>query len=446
MNIVVLSGGSGVRLWPLSNESRSKQFLKVLSDGEGRKESIACRMYGQLCHAERDANVLFVIGTGQENEIRKQLGNQIPILVEPERRGTFPAVLLACSDLLYRKQCKKTDVVLVIPVDVSADYHYYSLLKKMEEKAEKGEGDLILMGVVPHYPSAKYGYILKGKQDGYAGGFIEKPSENRAGELIRQGALWNAGVFAFRIGFLEQVLEKMGYSGHLEDYPEIRKNYPEFEKISFDKAVAEKCKSVGYVENPGKWMDLGTWNTLTEEMRDEKNGEVIMGEECCNTHVINELSIPMVVLGAKNMVVAASPDGILVSDKHKSSYLAPYVEQVKNRPMYEERGWGEYKVLDYIQYEDGTRSLTKHLTIEKGQKISYQSHNMRDEIWTIVDGTGELLMDGKTRIVERGDVAHILKGQKHALRALTTLHFIEVQIGSELVEEDIQRYEWEWDE
>lgn len=446
MKVVVLSGGSGSRLWPLSNESRSKQFLKVLSDANGEKESMAYRMYRQLRLANRNTDILFLIGASQENEVKKQLGSRVSVVIEPDRRGTFPAVLLACSDLLYQKKCTGDDVVVVIPVDVGASDYYYSLLSEMEKRAAKGEAELILMGITPTYPSAKYGYILKGKEAGYAAGFVEKPTEEAAAELMRQGALWNAGVFAFQISFLQRVLADMGCPVSLEDYPEVVRRYAEFEKESFDKAVVEKCTSVGYVENKEAWRDLGTWNTLTEEMQDVKSGEVIMGEECENTHVINELSIPIVVLGAKDMVVAASPDGILVSDKHKSSYLSPYVEQVKNRPMYEERGWGEYKVLDYIQYEDGSRSLTKHLTIEPGQKISYQSHSMRDEIWTIVDGMGELLIDGQVRVVKRGDIAHIIKGQKHAMRALTTLHFIEVQIGNELIEEDIKRYEWEWNE
>lgn len=446
MKVVVLSGGSGSRLWPLSNESRSKQFLKVLSDDKGEKESMACRMYRQLRQAEPDANILFLIGESQENEVKKQLGDKVAVVTEPQRRGTFPAVVLACSAFLRDGQCSPEDVVIVVPVDVEASDYYYTLLSQMEAVVKKGQADIVLMGITPTYPSAKYGYILRGNTEGRAGGFVEKPTEAQAEKLIADGALWNAGVFAFRIGFLQKALKEMGVLVSLEDYEGILQEYGALEKASFDKAVVEKCGFVGYVENPENWKDLGTWNTLTEEMGDEKNGEVILGEECENTHVINELSIPMVVLGAKDMIVAASPDGILVSDKHKSSYLAPYVEQVKDRPMYEERDWGEYKVLDYIQYEDGSKSLTKHLTIEPGQKISYQSHAMRDEIWTIVDGTGELLIDGQIRVVKRGDIAHILKGQKHAMRAVTTLHFIEVQIGKELIEEDIKRYDWEWNE
>lgn len=175
---------------------------------------------------------------------------------------------------------------------------------------------------------------------------------------------------------------------------------------------------------------------MTEEMEEECIGLVTMGEDTVHTNVINELAIPIVVLGAKDMIVAASPDGILVADKQKSSYLKSYVNGINERPMFEERRWGNYKVLDYIQYEDGTKSLTKHLTIKAGESISYQRHHVRDEIWTIVDGTGDLLIDGHIRNVRRGDVAYITKGQKHAMEAHEgcDLHFIEVQIGTELAE------------
>ena len=199
------------------------------------------------------------------------------------------------------------------------------------------------------------------------------------------------------------------------------------------------------IEYVGNWKDLGTWNTLTEEMEEMYSGKTITGEECENTHIINELAIPIVALGTKDLVIAASYDGILVSDKHKSSYLRPYVEQIEERPMYEERRWGEYRVLDYTQYEDKSKSLTKHLMIEKEKCISYQLHRYRDEIWTIVDGEGKLLIDGEVKTVKRGDVAYIVAGQKHALYATKDLHFIEVQIGKELVEDDIERFEWNWE-
>jgi mannose-1-phosphate guanylyltransferase len=219
-----------------------------------------------------------------------------------------------------------------------------------------------------------------------------------------------------------------------------------FQKISFDYEVAEKAVSVAMILYHGRWKDLGTWNTLSEELDLECIGEVTLGEDTVNTTVINELSIPTVVLGVENLIVAASPDGILISDKQKSSYLKSYVDSLNQRPMYEEGIWGEYKALDYKQYQDGSKSLTKHLTIKAGQFIGYLAHRIRDEILTVVDGSGEVVIDGSVRKVGRGDIIHITKGQRHAIKAYpdNDLQFIEVQIGTELMENDVEAFEWRW--
>lgn len=348
------------------------------------------------------------------------------------------------------KHISLEEPVVVLPVDPYTGQEYFKLLQKMEEAVKEEIADIVLMGINPTYPSGKYGYITPNTQDVKTLGeaevysvkeYVEKPSEEAAEELIAKGAYWNGGVFAFKLGYMLKLIK--GYTD-ITDYQTMRKHYADLKQISFDVEVVEKAKSVAMIPYKQDWKDLGTWNTLTEEMETGGTGEVVIDATTTNTHVINELSIPMVVLGAKDMIIAASPDGILVSDKHQSSYLKPYVDGLNDRPMFEERRWGDYKVLDYVTYEDGTKSLTKHLHMKKGENISYQAHQIRDEIWTIVDGEGELLLDGVVKNVVRGDVAYIKKGQKHALKATTNLHFIEVQIGEDLIEEDILRFEWEW--
>ncbi len=438
MNIVVLSGGSGKRLWPMSNITRSKQFLKVLTNDKGTKESMLQRVYRQIRKVYSDETVLVVAPDFQRDSIYNQIGKNAELVIEPESRNTYPAIALSCAYLYENKKVSLDDVIVVMPVDPYVEEGYFKTFSAMKEEAEKGTADLVLMGIEPTYPSAKYGYICDGNNEI---SFVEKPSEEQAQKLIDEGAWWNAGVFAFRIGFIQEVVEKDGMEF---SYDYLKANFSNLEATSFDYKVVEKTSRLAMIPYKGIWKDLGTWNTLTEEMKEENTGNVRQGEGCKNTHVINELDIPVVVLGTRDLVVAASPDGVLVSDKHKSSYLKPYVEEMGNRPMYEERRWGEYKVLDYVQYDDHTKSLTKHLTIQAGKNISYQVHNHRDEIWTIVDGTGELLIDGQVRKVSRGDVAYITKGQKHAMKAITDLHFIEVQIGVELAEEDIERFEWNW--
>ena len=448
MNIILLSGGSGKRLWPLSNETRSKQFLRLLKNDEQENESMVQRVYRQIRSAGIDAHIVVATGKSQVDSIQSQLGHNVDIVQEPERRDTFPAIALASSYLALEKKMSPDEVVVVLPVDPFAELHYFQTLQKMEAVVQANLANMALMGIRPTYPSAKYGYIVP-DGIGQIGAveyrrvdrFQEKPTEELAAQLIEQGALWNGGVFAFKLGYLMDIVRQ-----HLEfeTYADVYSKYSQLTKISFDYAVVEKESSIAMVEYDGVWKDLGTWNTLTEVMNDAAVGKVIMADTCENSHVINELDIPVTVLGAKNLVIAASPDGILVSDKHQSSYLKPLVDHIQQRPMYEERRWGEYKVLDYTTYGDDSLSLTKHMYIRAGKEISYQSHNVRDEIWTIVDGTGLLVLDGHTRNVRRGDVAYITKGMKHAIKAVTDLHFIEVQIGSELAESDIERYEWEW--
>ena len=449
MNVVLLSGGSGKRLWPLSNEARAKQFLKVLKTENGNNESMLQRVFGQLQKAEIKAEITVAAASLQVDSIRKQLGHDVDLVVEPERRNTYPAIALALASLIHEGKATREDVVLVVPVDVCADIDYFECFKPMQDIVAEKEADLALMGIKPTYPSAKYGYITvktsetAKKYDAYeVQAFEEKPTEERAQRLIEEGAYWNAGVFAVSAGYvLDKVHEEVGQ----DSYEFLMAHYDELENISFDYKIVEKAFNIAMVEYKGEWKDLGTWNTLTEEMDEKYSGKVIAGEACENTHVINELSIPIVTLGTKDIVVAASPDGILISDKQKSSYLKPYVEMLDERPMYEERRWGEYRVLDYTQYEDKSKSLTKHLMIESGKSISYQRHLHRDEIWTVVDGEGKLLIDGVVKQVKRGDVAYIVAGQKHALYATKDLHFIEVQIGKELIEDDIERFEWNWE-
>ena len=151
-------------------------------------------------------------------------------------------------------------------------------------------------------------------------------------------------------------------------------------------------------------------------------------------------------IGTKDLVVAASPDGILVSEKRLSENIKSYADKLKRRPMFEERRWGTYKVIDFVQYPDGFSALTKHLTLNPGASISYQEHSCRDEVWTFIDGEGEIVLDGVRRRVRRGETVYIPKGMKHALRANRSLSFIEVQSGSNLVETDITRYPYDWDQ
>lgn len=442
MNIILLSGGSGKRLWPLSNEVRSKQFLKIFKRADGTHESMVQRMNRMICDIDPDAQITIATFDSQVTSIKAQLGDKVGISIEPCRRDTFPAIALATAYLHDVMHVGMEEAVVVCPVDPYVEEPYFVMLDKLHQQARKGEANLVLMGIEPTYSSEKYGYIIPRTSDALSivDAFKEKPDVPTAEKYISQGALWNAGVFSYKLKYVLDIAESVfGTSS----YTELYNNYANLTKISFDYAVVEKEPKIQVMRFAGEWKDLGTWNTLTEAMSDEVAGNAV-AVDCENTHVINELQIPLVALGVGNLAIAATPDGILVTDKRKSDKLKDYVAD--RRPMYEKRVWGEYQVLDYRIQSDGQNFLTKHLIITPGQHISYQKHAHRTEMWTFVDGTGKLILDGVVTEIGRGDTAYIKPGMKHAIKAVTELHIIEVQVGDELTEEDIERLDWDWEQ
>ena len=440
MNIILLSGGSGKRLWPLSNETMSKQFLRLLRNDFGEKESMVQRVFRQIKEIGIDANVVIATGKSQVESIKSQLGDNVDIVVEPERRNTFPAILLASAFLKYKKNVSDDNTVLVLPVDPYTENTYFETLLKMDKVIQSSKADITLMGITPTYPSEKYGYIICDNSNNEVKNvvrFQEKPTLEKAKQLLKDGAFWNAGVFGFKLKYIMKILNE---NISINSYEELYRNFSQLKKNSFDYEVVEKASSINMIPYAGQWKDLGTWNTLTEEMP-YNHGNVITGEGNENVSIINVEGKPVVVLGLKDAVVVNSTEGVLVSNKEKSSYLKPYVENLnEGRPLFEEKRWGEYKVLEENCF-DGIKTLTKHLIIKEGKSISMQLHHHRDEIWTIISGSGELVLNDKKQNVKCGDIINIKKECKHKITALTDLHIIETQIGDSLIEEDIERFD-----
>ena len=450
MQLVLLSGGSGKRLWPLSNNARSKQFLPLLEKEDGSMESMVQRVVRQARETNLTTHITLATNVSQLDIITNQLGDQVSVVTEPERRDTFPAIALATSYLSLAKNCPDDEVVVIMPCDPYTEIGYFETIARMVECVQNDVAELVLMGITPTYPSAKYGYVVpqptaNGQEPTVnslpVARFTEKPTVAVAEELLKQGALWNGGVFAFRLGYMMNIVRKYITSASFED---TRSRYSEFPKISFDYEVAEKAQSVAVVPFTGQWKDLGTWNTLTDELRQHTIGNAVLGPKCENTHVINELQNPIFVDGVKDIVVAACPDGILVCAKNETENIKKYVENLTPRPMYEERRWGTYRVLDDTTYSDGSHSLTKSITLKPGKNISYQIHHHRAETWTFVQGEGIFVLNGVEQYVKAGDTVHIPVEHYHAIKALTELTFIEVQRGNPLIEEDIERFEWDW--
>lgn len=437
MNIILLSGGSGKRLWPLSNDIRSKQFIKLFKNDKNEYESMVQRVYRQIAAVDEQAKITIATSKSQVSAIRNQLGDKVEICVEPCRRDTFPAILLAAAYLHDECGVHKDESVIVCPVDPYVDNSYYENVRKLEKLAEQGTANLTLMGIEPTYPSEKYGYIIPETSETISRvkEFKEKPDTETAKQYLKKNALWNAGVFAFRLGYL---LDKAHSMVEFSDYRELYSKYDTLTKTSFDYAVVEKEPSIQVLRYSGDWKDVGTWNMMAEVMADNTKGHVVMDNTCVNTQVINELNIPIICMGCKDMVIAASSDGILVSDKEQSGYMKPYVEKVSSDAMFAEKSWGTYTVID-VQ----TGSMTVKISMQAGQKMSYHSHDFREEVWTVVSGTGKAVVEGMEQELRKGDVLTIAAGCKHTVMAVTDLNIIEVQLGESISSEDKKKFPFE---
>ncbi|MBO4336794.1 MAG: mannose-1-phosphate guanylyltransferase [Lachnospiraceae bacterium] len=342
MNVILLSGGSGRRLWPLSGDVRSKQFIPVFRRDDGSYESMVQRMYRQIRAVDPDAKVTVATAGFQAGLLKEQLGEEVGISIEPERRDTFPAIVLATAYLKDKMSISDDDSVVVCPVDPYVEEDYFRALSVLSERAKSGSANLVLMGMEPTYPAEIFGYVIPETSDEISrvSSFKEKPDEKTAREFIEKGALWNGGVFAYRIGYMmEKAKEITGYG----DYKELFDNYASLTKISFDYAVAEKESSIEILRFGGRWEDLGTFDTLTgalamdvlgrKEGTDELRsgaliGDALLDETCENVHVLNETDMPVLAMGLKNVVIALSKDGLLVADKDAAPGSKKYVDRI----------------------------------------------------------------------------------------------------------------------
>lgn len=435
MNIILLSGGSGKRLWPLSNDIRSKQFIKIFRTPDGNYESMVQRVYRQILSVDPDATVTIATSKSQISALHNQLGEQIDISMEPCRRDTFPAIALAAAYLHDEKGVQEEEAVVICPVDPYVNEDYFEAIRELWTLAQQGAANLTLMGIDPTYPSEKYGYIMPLDQNkrSRVSGFKEKPDAATAQKYIDDGGLWNGGVFACKLRYvLDRARKLLNYT----DYKDLYERYETLPKISFDYAVVEHEPNIEVLRFGGQWKDLGTWNTLSEAMGEASVGDVRMDDTCTNVHVINELGVPILAMGLKDAVVSASPEGILVADKAQSSYIKPYVDAIDRQVMFAEKSWGSYLVLDVEE-----NSMTVKVTLNPGHRMNYHSHDYRDEVWTVVSGTGRTIVDGMEQPVRVGDVITMAAGCRHTVIAETKLQMIEVQLGRNISAADKHKYE-----
>ena len=361
--------------------------------------------------------------------LKKYLAENFELSTEPCRKNTFPAIALAAAYLHDVKKIRADEKILICPVAPYVDDNFFEQFPLLAEQISD-DAPLVLMGIEPTYPGEKYGYIIPQAKEKVSRVkmFKEKPTLQAAQKFIDAGGLWNGGIFSCRLDYILGKAEKiLGTCSH----DALRKNYSSLPSISFDYAVVEHEKNIKVVRYVGEWRDVGTWNTLTEVLDENFIGQVQADATCENLHVINDSDRPIICMGLKNSVVVAGPEGILVSDKAASSFIKPFVEKLDSQIRFAEKSWGSFKIIDVE-----TESLTVKVTLNRGSRMKYHSHNFRDEVWNFISGAGRVIVDGAEKIVRAGDVIKISRGTKHTVIADEPLKIIEVQLGKDITAED----------
>ncbi|SET89148.1 sugar phosphate nucleotidyltransferase [Paenibacillus sp. NFR01] len=428
MHTILLCGGSGQRLWPLSGRIRSKMYLELLPAPGGGKESMIGRVSRQLEQTGLGETALFVTHRDQLALTRRYTRDRYPVIGEPEKRGTFTAAALGALYLYSSGKAKPEDILCVAPADMFADDGFFRLFHQFTDILSSSQADLALLGTRPAYPSDQYGYIVPGKggPEAYAPvvAFEEKPDIARAQQLLKDQALWNCGVFAFPLSMMLAKLEQMGLP--LEPAPLIDQ-YPGLPVRSFDKEVAERCHRAVVLPHEGEWRDLGSWSTLSSELSEPVTGAGGIWGASRDSHIVNQLDIPLHVIGVPGIIAVGSPEGILVADKGEANAIKDIQQAGSDMTRYGESDWGSYTVID--RTVSGTQVVvTMKLSLLPGQRFTESPSLPARKSWIILSGQGEYLREGTAEAARTGDIFTMARGELHGLKAYTALSLLEIRI------------------
>jgi len=458
---VILAGGSGTRLWPLSRQLNPKQFLKLLGDKTmfqqtlQRLEGLSCTAPIVVCSEEHRflaAEQLRGIGTEESS-----------IILEPVARNTAPAIALAA---LRSMETGENSLLLVLPADhlIADPESFRETVQNAIPEAEKGR--LVTFGIVPSRPETGYGYIRRGEQRGLnawsVASFTEKPDEKTAEQYIQSGEYWwNGGMFLFSAeSYLSELyrlapeihgacLKAMEHTSKDLDFLRVgRESFESSPSVSIDYAVMEKTEIASVVPLDSGWNDIGSWNSLWEACGKNGEGNAVLGDvktvgakDC----LIRAESRLVAAIGVKDLVVVETKDAVLVAHRDHVQKIKDLVEDIRSNGRHEHlnqrevfRPWGSYDSI-----EKGQRYQVKRITVKPGEKTSLQMHHHRAEHWIVVAGTAQITIDDKSLLVSENESIYIPVGKRHALEnpGKIPLELIEVQSGSYLGEDDIVRYE-----
>ncbi|MGI2039040.1 mannose-1-phosphate guanylyltransferase/mannose-6-phosphate isomerase [Shewanella frigidimarina] len=460
---VIMAGGNGSRLWPLSRELYPKQFLTVAGELSMLQQTVA-RLTGMEHHAPLlicNEEHRFIAA----EQIRLGGFAHSGIILEPVGRNTAPAIALAALQALKNAEQDEDPILLVLAADhlIEDTSAFQTSVGKALPFAK--DGKLVTFGIVPTVPETGYGYIKAGQPQGDAfavAQFVEKPDLNTAQDYLASGDYyWNSGMFLFKASrYLEELKrhspeillaceESMQESTPDMDF--VRVNIESFQRCpddSIDYAVMEKTESSMVIPMDAGWSDVGSWSALWEVSEKDENNNVIKGDVISVNSTHNYLYSAnklIAVVGIDNLVVVETKDAILVAHKEQVQDVKTIVNHLKatgrtehkiHREVY--RPWGKYDSLDI-----GNRDQVKRITVKPGAKLSIQMHHHRAEHWIVVSGTAKVTNGDKTILLTENESTYIPIGQVHALEnpGVLPLELIEVQSGSYLGEDDIVRFE-----
>ncbi|MED7819502.1 MULTISPECIES: mannose-1-phosphate guanylyltransferase/mannose-6-phosphate isomerase [unclassified Francisella] len=460
---VILSGGSGSRLWPLSREASPKQFIGLIDEHSLLENTIK-----RLDNVDDISSPLVVCNEShrfQVAEVFRKLGKKGDILLEPLAKNTAPALALAAF-FLFQKDPESIMLVL------AADHHidnievFHDAIRRAKQKVIK-DSSLITFGITPTCPHEGYGYIKQGIEA--TGGvyevdmFVEKPSLAVAKEYVESGEYyWNSGMFMFTAKSYLEALEKLQpqiYSACKKTYEELKQDldFVRFDEVLFgesksesiDYAVMEKAHNVCMIPmQESGWSDVGSWDSLYDISMKNTYGNVVFGDVITNdvkNSYLRSHDRLLAAVGVDNLIVVETADAILVADKSKTQDVKKVVEVLKKQKRREFvqhkrnfRPWGYHDILIEEQLFH-----VKKVLVYPGEEIALQRHFHRNEQWTVLEGTAEISVDGVSKLVTENQTAYVAIGQKHSIKNIGSipLVFIEIQSGRYINENDVERFD-----
>ena len=468
---LILAGGSGSRLWPMSREMYPKQLLKI-----GGKSTLFQETFKRLIHNIDDKRIFSITNVKHSSNVRMQLDelqkkfcreSEYKIITEPVGRNTAPAIALAVQYIKADARRGSDPIILVVPSDhsISDEIEFSSIIEKGVKLAK--EGYIVTFGITPKRADTDFGYIKTGKNAKIQGfvksafkvsEFKEKPDLKTAQEYVKSGKyFWNAGIFMFKASVFMSELKK--YSPEIlkilkeakitDAEPsieyEIFKTMPD---ISVDYAVMEKSKKIALLPLDCGWNDLGSWEAIYDISQKDKNGNYILGNviDCGSKNsMIYSTSKLVTTIGLENTVVIETEDALLVCDKNKTQDVKKIYEKLKdkNDPAHQihktvYRPWGYYTVM-----QQGEGFLTKCIVVNPKAKLSLQKHFHRSEHWVVLEGTAFVIKGEETHELKSGESINIAVEEIHSLQNPydKPLKVLEVQKGKKLEEDDIVRLE-----